>query len=323
MRWFATVVLLPAIVFGCLGGTSRAPAVEDKPPERPAFWIDLYSGEPVAYEEMLDDLGSVGVVYLGERHRVERHHQIVQKILEDLAGRGVPLALGLEQLESYQQPIVDRYNRGEIDFDKLAELTDWGQRWHGYAQYRPIVEAAYKAGAPIVALNARAETIRQVARGGGLDKLDAKTRRELPADIQTNDPLYEKLMGIVLMVHASAAPERLRPMLEAQIARDESMAATLCGFLASTQGKGRTVLVLCGSGHVNYALGTVDRVRRRMPGVKDRVLLMSESGDVVLTPAEEAMSREISVTHEQLRAINRPIADYLHAAHAKPNDQEK
>jgi hypothetical protein len=33
------------------------------------------------------------------------------------------LALGLEQMESSQQPYLDRYNRGEIDFEQLAEAT--------------------------------------------------------------------------------------------------------------------------------------------------------------------------------------------------------
>ena len=101
---------------------------------RAGLWVDLCFGEPIAYDDMLDDLAKARVIYLGERHRVKRHHDIQTKIVADLAKRGVPLALGLEQLESYQQPILDRYNRGEIDFDKLEQLTDWGKRWHGYKQ---------------------------------------------------------------------------------------------------------------------------------------------------------------------------------------------
>jgi len=290
---------------------------------RAGFWVDLYFGEPITYDEMLDDLAAARVIYLGERHWLKRHHDIQMKIVADLAKRGVPLVLGLEQLESYQQPVLDRYNRGEIDFDKLAELTNWEKRWRGYEGYRPIVETAHKAGAPVVALNARSETIRKIARGGGIDKLDAETRKELPKEIQTDDLLYEKLLNLYMPVHAAATPDRLRPMLEAQIARDEAMAEALCKFLNSQNGKGRTAVVLCGSGHVNYGLGTAARVRRRIPNVKDRVILLSESGDVVLTPAERAMSREIHITHDQLRAINRPVADYLHATELKVRDRKE
>ena len=313
----AIIVLLGFVSLAARG----ALAAEDEAADRAGFWIDLYFGEPIAYEEMLEDLAGSQVIYLGERHRLERHHEIQAGIITALANQGVPLVLGLEQLETYQQPILDRYNRGQIDFDKLAELTDWGNRWHGYEQYRPVVEAAHKAGAPVLALNARSETIRKIARSGGLTKLDAQTRKELPKEIQTDDPPYEKLLSIFMRVHVAATAERLRPMLEAQIARDESMAAALCRFLESKQGKGRTAVVVCGSGHVNYSLGTAARVRRRIPEIKDRVILLSGSGDVVLAPSERAMARKIRITHDQMRAINLPVADYLHATELKKGDR--
>ncbi len=284
---------------------------------RPNFWVDVYRGEPVPYEDMLKDLAGVRVIYLGECHRLERHHDIQAQILTDLGQRDLPLVLGLEQLESFQQSALDRYNRGDINFDQLAEVTQWSRRWRNYRQYRPILEAARKFGGPILALNARAETIRQVARSGGLDKMDQQARKELPADMHLADPLYEKLLNLYMMVHASATPERLRPMVEAQIARDEMMASVLCSFLKSERGRNRTAVVLCGSGHVAYGLGTAARVRRRLPGVKDRIVLLSESGDVKLSPEEKAMAREINITHDQLRQVNRPIADYLHVTDLK------
>lgn len=298
-----------------LAAASSALAGEDD--RRRSFWIDFYQGEPVPYEEVVEDLAGVRVIYLGERHRLQRHHEIQTQITTDLAKRGLPLVIGLEQMESSQQAVLDKYNQGKIDFDQLAEATQWPRRWPGYRQYRPILEAARKSGAPILALNARSETIRQVARGGGIDKLDPQSRGQLPAEIQTNDPLYEKLLNLQMMVHVAATPERLRPMVEAQIARDEMMASVLCSFLKSPQGRGRTAIVLCGAGHVCYGLGTPARVRRRLPDVKDRIIVLSESGDVKLTPGEKAMAREINITHQQLRAINRPIADYLHVKSLK------
>ena len=79
-----------------------------------------------------------------------------------------------------------------------------------------------------------------------------------------------------------------------------------------------SAVVVCGSGHIEYGLGTAARVRRRMPGVKDRIVHFSESGDVELSPQELAMARPITITHEQLRELGRPIADYLHAVSVKP-----
>ncbi len=299
------ILALPAVL---LGG---------EPSGRVSLWIDVYRGEPLGYEDVVDDLAGAGVVYLGEYHTLQQHHDLQARILTDLAQRGRPLVLGMEQLESFQQPIIDRFNRSELSFDQLAEAIQWSRRWSGYKQYRPIVEAARKFKVPLLGLNARAETIRQVARGGGIGGLDAKTRGELPAEIRLDDPLYRKLLGLQMMVHAAANVEMLRPMIEAQIARDETMANTLCTFLKSEAGRGRAAVVVCGAGHVAYGLGTPARVRRRLPEIKDRIVLLSESGDVVLSPQEQAAARPINITHEQLRQIDRPIADYLHETSRK------
>jgi uncharacterized iron-regulated protein len=287
------------------------------------LWIDPYRGEAVRYESVLEDLAGVQAVYLGERHRLKRHHRWQARIISDLAAQGVSLVLGIEQMEAKYQPQLDRFNRGEIDFDELAQQTDWADRWRGYAAYRPVLEAARIAKAPVVALNAQAETIRQVYRGGGVDKLSPELRRELPAEMDLKDPEYLRLLGIYLNVHKAANDETLRPMIEAQIARDEHMAATLVKFLKSPAGKGRTAVVVCGSGHVNFGLGTASRVRRRLPQIKDRMVIFSESGELTLTPEERAASRAIRVSHEDLRQMHRPIGDYLQVTPATKNQKQQ
>ena len=297
------VAMLPA------GTTSAEPAAEA---ERFSLWVDPYRGEPVPHEAVLADLAGVRVVYLGERHRLVRHHAMQAQIIANLAARGRPLVVGLEQLEADQQPALDRFNAGELDFEQLAEATDWARRWGNYEHYHPILYAARKAGAPVIALNAQAETIRQVARGGGIAELAPELRAQLPEEMMLDDEPYGRLLGIYMHVHLAATPERLRPMIEAQIARDEHMADVLARFLQSPEGKDRMAVVICGVGHVSYGLGMPDRVRRRLDDVSERVVVFSESGDVEITPEEQAVSRPISITHEQLRVMGRPIGDYLH-----------
>ena len=73
---------------------------------RRSLWIDVYRGEPLDYGEMLDDLVGAGVVYLGEFHTLAEHHAIQTQVLTDLAKRGKPLVLGMEQLESPDQLVI-------------------------------------------------------------------------------------------------------------------------------------------------------------------------------------------------------------------------
>lgn len=316
-----TLAICLSLFFGCFLGLLTTPVfsedgVKDKD-GRQSFWIDLFRGEPVRYGAVLDDLAGVDVVYLGEYHGVNRHHEIQRRIVTDLAQRERPLVLAMEQLESFQQPNIDRYNRGEIDFDQLAEAINWGKRWNNYKQYRPVVEAAHKANVPILALNARAETIRHVARSGGLDRMDAKARSELPTNIWLDDPAYRKRLSLQMMVHAMANPETLRPMIEAQIARDEAMASALCSYLKSDAGRGRAAIVLCGAAHATFGQGTAERVRRRLPDIKERIVRLAASSDVKLSPQSRAIARPVTITHEQLRQIDRPIADYLYVTSLK------
>lgn len=305
----------------CLAALPGGTAADDAAPgaRRCSMWVDPYRGEPVPYEAVIDDLAGVRVVYLGERHRLVRHHAMQARIIADLAARGRRLVVGMEQLEAIRQPELDRFNSGELDFGELAEVTDWAKRWPNYQQYRPVLDAARKANAPLVALNAPAEIIRQVARGGGVEQLDPELRRQLPREMVLDDEPYSRLLGIYMHVHLAATPERLRPMVEAQIARDEHMADALARFLQSPKGEDRMAVVICGVGHVSYGLGMPARLRRRLDDGSDRVVVFSESGDVRLTPEERAISRPITITHEQLRAMGRPIGDYLHLTTPAPD----
>ncbi|MBM3855984.1 MAG: ChaN family lipoprotein, partial [Verrucomicrobia bacterium] len=164
---------------------------------------------------------------------------------------------------------------------------------------------------PIRALNAPAAIIRAVSRGGGLALLPADQRAQLPAEVLLDDPVYERLMQLELAVHAAVDPTKLRPMFEAQAARDETMAAHIVAARTSGGEKPRTAFVVLGAGHVRYGLGTAARVRRRAPGIAERIVLMTSSGHLQETAAEQAATRPIDITHADLRSFERPPGDYL------------
>ncbi|NLC58625.1 MAG: ChaN family lipoprotein [Armatimonadetes bacterium] len=304
--WIGWLVAL--VVMGALGSPLALRANPDT--SRCELWVDLLAGEPLGYPQVLADLTEAQVIYLGEQHGVARHHQWQARIVADLAREDRLLVLALEQLEAQYQPEADRYNRGEIDFATLARATEWHHRWSSYEDYRPAIEAAHQAGVPILALNARQETIRQVARGGGVARLSRSLRAELPAEVALDDPPYARLLRLQLGVHGDSSPERLGPMVEAQIARDETMAQRLVDFLNAAGARTGAAVVLTGAGHVSYGLGMPARVRRRLPQVRDRILLFAESDDRALAVG---LPHPL-ITHDDRRAVGRPVADYVSIA---------
>jgi uncharacterized iron-regulated protein len=288
------------------------------------LWIDLVSGEEVDDASVIEDLAGAGVIHVGETHTIVPHHRLQLRLLQQLYVRGVPLVLCLEQLEARDQPAVERYSRSEIDFAALAREIAWPSKWSNYADYGMLCEFARQHRIPIQGLNAPVEVIRAVNRGGGVDRLTPEQRAQLPADLVIDDPGYERLMNLQLAVHAAMDPQHLRPMFEAQMARDETMAANI---VAARRGGGelRTAFVVLGAGHVRYGFGTAAGVRRREPGIVERVVLATEGGHLRLSDADRAASREITITHGDLRTIGRPPGDYLRvirpAAHPAPEPQ--
>lgn len=293
---------------------------------RPAMWVDLYKGEPVEFEDLIQDLLTADVVYLGERHRLGRHHLLQEKIVTALA-KERPVLLGLEMIENRDQKEVERYNAGEISFEELADAIAWKDQWANYEDYRGVIEAARKSGGRILGLNAPREIIREIFRGGGVEQLPEESRAQLPEEMVMDDAPYRQWLEIVMKVHASVDDTMLDNILQAQIARDEAMAASLVSGLDDDPDAGANsdpnvkdkplAVVITGSGHMNYRFGVPERVARRAPSIQDRLILMSESGDIELTEEEAAAAQEIEITHQKLRNLKRPISDYLHVTALK------
>jgi len=306
--WFTILVLM--LGAGC--STTPLPSVAQITP--PAeFWIDLIQAEEVFEVDVFTDLATAGAIYIGEAHTIARHHAIQLEILQQLFLRKLPLVLCFEQLEARDQPAIDRYNRHDIDFETLAHEIDWSKKWANYLDYRPLCEFARLQGIPIRALNAPSATIRAVSRGGGLALLLPELRAQLPAEIFTADPDYERLTNLQLAQHMALDPAKLRPVFEAQAARDETMAVNIviARRVQAPPDEPRTAVVILGAGHMRYGLGTAERVRRRDPGIVERLILISESGQGQLTPEQKAQSRDITIAHGDLRPVGRPPADYV------------
>jgi uncharacterized iron-regulated protein len=305
MRFVSTpLLILMALLSACT-------SVPQRPSPPAEFWIDLARGEEAAEADVLADLAGAGVIYVGEVHRIRRHHDIQLQLLQQLYARGVPLVLCLEQLEAPDQAAVDRYGRGETDFAGLVTAIDWAKKWSNHEEYRALCEFARQHRIPIRALNAPAAIIRAVSRGGGLARLPADQRAQLPPEVLLDDPVYERLMQLELAVHAAVEPTKLRPMFEAQATRDDTMAANIVAARNTGSDKPRTAFVVLGAGHVRYGLGTAARVRRRAPGIVERIVLMTSSGHLQKTAAEESATRKIDITHADLRSFERPPGDYL------------
>ncbi|TAL39388.1 MAG: hypothetical protein EPN93_01730 [Spirochaetes bacterium] len=301
-----------------LEGTARAAGSADT---HCSFWIDLYRGEPVSFQSMIDDLQGVSVIYIGESHTIARHHAEQVRIVTELKGRGRSVVLAIEQVESFNQAALDRYNSGEIDFMDFAAQTKWAERWSNYPDYRPLVEAAHAGGGTILALNARTELVRDVAHNGR-EGISETFRAELPAPFHAS-ARYEKYVKKLLGVHSFVNEKSLHRVFQAQAVRDDAMAGAIVRALREPGSRGKTMVVIAGAAHVAYGLGIPGRVKSALPDVTERILVLSQSGELELGESERKIFREIDFDHAGMRFLSLPVADYLMVTRFNRKDEDK
>jgi uncharacterized iron-regulated protein len=282
------------------------------------FIVDLLMGEPIPLEMALDDLATVRVVYVGEVHTIERHHELETAILKGLADRNLKLALGMEMFTESQQTVLDTWQRGDKDVSSLMKELGHDQ-WTNLKEYEPLLLFARKQRIPILGLNAASNLVRSVARNG-LEGLSPEEKALVPPDLeQTINPLNDRLLRLRLKVHKAFQGKGLDRVVLAQTLRDETMGRVVARFLDSPEGKGRIMMVVAGNGHMNYGFGIPERVRSRL-NVPYRIVLASDSGELVLSPEEKRQSVPVEITHQDLSFIRVPIADYLNVIPLKEKE---
>ncbi len=163
------------------------------------------------------------------------------------------------------QSYLDAFSRGRLDEASLLAKTEYDERWgFPFAFYRPLLETARASGLPLLALNARRELTRAVAKHGLA--LSPELERELPA-LDLYDPNHRALFDELMAGHPKGhgSPDNL---YAAQVVWDETMAARASDFLLGFRPV-RKLLVIAGLAHCAGSVGScAHRATHRAQGRK-------------------------------------------------------
>jgi len=223
-------------------------------------------------DQAADTLKDYDVVFIGEFHDHIANHLAEMALLRALQERAPKLALSMEQFERDQQPKLDDYLAGKIGEESLIS----GLAWKNYAEaYRPLVEFAKDRHLPVIAANAPQTIVRCIAKEGAgyLTGLAAKQRSLVAAEIHVGDGPYKQNFLRFAGDDAAhggkadaSAKQRIDNNFAAQVARDDTMAESIANFLNANPGY--RVLHVTGAFHVEERLGTVERLRMRVPQLR-------------------------------------------------------
>lgn len=242
----------------------------------PVRIVHVETGRQASFDEMLADLATVPLVYVGESHDDEAHHRLQAAIVRELHRRDPSLAIGLEMFQRPYQQALDDYVAGRIDRSEMLERTEWEERWgFDFELYEPVLEHAREHGLRLVALNAPTEVTRTVGREG-LGGLDASQREGL-AELDLEDARHREMVREALESHGHMAPEMLERFYTAQVIWDETMAESVAEAMAGPDAP-RRMVVLAGRMHVQEGRGIPARAARR--GARPyRVVLPADHDD--------------------------------------------
>jgi len=318
LRTVAGALLLAAGAVAC-AGPPRAAAAEpprhetaaDAELERLISVRDGRSGERLSLERLLDVAAQADVVFLGESHTDETTHRVELAVYEGLlARRDGRAVLALEMFERDAQPALDEYLAGRRDEAAfLAEARPWGN----YATaYRPLVEAARAARAPVVASNFP-RPLRQALAAGGDDPLAAlppDQRPLAPAELLPNTPLYWRRADNAIRGHrammsgptgADQDPSSAERLTSTQSLWDNAMGESCA--LALDRHPGHVVCHVNGGFHSQYWDGTVRQFRLRRPDAR--------VATIAIVPVASPGSAELAGV---------PEADYVVFAERRADD---
>jgi uncharacterized iron-regulated protein len=197
----------------------------------------------VSPAELLRDLATVQVVFVGELHDHVGHHQAQLNIIRALREDARPLAIGLEMFRKDSQASLDRWVSGNYPVTRF--IRDFEDNWSMWEEYREIFEYARQQQVKLVGLNIPRAISGKVARQGFAALPDRD--RQLLGNVQcVVDPEYAELIRRALGGHGGHG-EQFLFFCEAQMLWDTMMARHLADFLKANPTY--RVVVLTGSAH--------------------------------------------------------------------------
>jgi len=221
----------------------------------------------VSLPDMIDDISSAKVVFVGEKHNNPNHHRTQFDVIKGLEEKGIPLSVGLEMFPAQNQQQLDDWINGktsEKDFVRVFQ-QNWG---FDYKLYRDIFRYARERKIPLIGLNVPHGITRKVARDG-FESLSDRELEALPPGISCDlDQRYRDFIQRLFDLKGGPGKTFIS-FCEAQVIWDQTMAWHLADYLKKNPG--RTVVVITGSVHA-WKYG-ISRQLKKYIKADDKIIL--------------------------------------------------
>jgi len=227
--WLLWVFIM--ILGGCAGSVPRLHLAGTDMSFQEGTIISTQKRSPVTFSEMISDLRTVSVIYIGETHTDPLHHDIQLRIIRALFRETPDLAVGMEMFDQSYQPVLIQWSKGILDKDTFLRKVHWYANWrYNFDLYASIMEFIQSNRLPLFGLNIPFHIPPRIAVGG-LENLSHADREFIPEKIDTTNSAHRAYLEKIFKHHRLKGRDRFDDFYMTQCVWEETMAETIARHL--------------------------------------------------------------------------------------------
>ena len=283
--WFAKrpsffLVGLTIMIFlwGCAVAPTKKLTIQDTDQSfEEGVIISTKLGKPVSFKELLADLNSCQIVYIGEKHTNVSQHRIQLEVIQAIFKKHSNLIVGMEMFDHTYQDVLDLWSAGDLDRKTFLRKVHWYANWrYDFSLYSDIMDFIRENHVRLVGLNIPSYIPKKI-RVGGVKNLRDEEKAHLPKNIDTSNTAHRDYVPKVFEDHQHhfSGDVRFEDFYAAQAVWEDAMAEMIAQNL-----KNDVMVVLAGNGHIQFKYGIPDRAYNRTDA-SFRTIYLAPAGDVV------------------------------------------
>jgi len=235
------------------------------------------------FSAIMDNAAKSRVIYVGETHTAYGDHMLQLQVLQEMYAKKKNIAVGMEMFPRSSQTALDDYISGKIPTEreflkKSHYFSVWG---FDYRLYRDIIGFCRKHKIPIIGLNLEKKIVSTVFAKGNTDGISPEEHKQMALVRDLDVPGYRKRLMDIYRQHAASphggGNKKFGGFLQAQAIWDETMAESIADYLAANPTS--QMIIIAGAGHVYKDSAIPLRVERRMPKIRQSVLVSDNGRD--------------------------------------------
>ncbi len=280
--------------------------------------METASGKIVTIDDIISRNKDTNVFIIGEAHDNYLCHTFQRDFIEALVKKYPNLVVGFEFFQREDNPVLEQWRNGQITEEELIKKTEWYKRGgQNYGYTRLIMDIIKKYKIKTIGLNLPRTLLRNVSRKG-YSSLTTDEKKLFPT-INIPNPEHEYFIKNIFGTFAAQVPMWFTNTYTAQKCWDVIFAESMRQTLAQKEFKGFKGVIIAGSNHVSYKLGTPFRYEKADPKVKITTIVPAlipeekksdETGEEETNPMVKMLSKSL----KPAAVFSRGIADYVFAA---------